>query len=44
MKINASYRDKIVKQSYYFAKLCDGEFNKKHIGVKLFSLKLCLRG
>ena len=35
-----SYRDKIVKQSCYFAKLCDREFNIKHIGVNLFSLQL----
>ena len=35
-------RDKIVKQSCYFAKICDGEFNKKCIGLNLFSLQLCL--
>ena len=33
---------KIMKQSCYFAKACDREFNKKHIGVNLFSLQLCL--
>ena len=27
-KDNASYRDKLVKQSCYFAEVCDGEFNK----------------
>ena len=32
-----------MKQSCYFVKLCDGEFNKKHIGVTLFSLQLCVR-
>ena len=37
--INISYRDKIVKQLGYFAKICDGELNKKHIGVNLFSLQ-----
>ena len=40
--MNASNRDKIMKQSCYFAKSCDGEFNKKHIGVKLFSLQPCV--
>ena len=25
--------NKIVKLSCYFATVCDGEFNKKHIGV-----------
>ena len=40
-KENASYRDKIVKNSCYFAGLRDGEFNKKHIGANLFSLQLC---
>ena len=25
-------RDKVVKQPCYFAKIRDGEFNKKHIG------------
>ena len=44
LKITASYRDKIVKQSHYFTILvCDRQFNKKHIGVTLFSLKLCVR-
>ena len=33
---------KIVKQSCYFAKVCDREFNKKYIGVNLFSLQLWL--
>ena len=42
IKINASYRDKIVKQSCYFVKICDGEFNKKHTGINLFSLQFCL--
>ena len=31
-----------MKQSCYFAKLCDGEFNKKLIGVKLKTL--CEKG
>ena len=31
-----------MKQSCYFAKVCDREFNKKHIGVNLFSLQLCV--
>ena len=31
---NASHRDK--KQSCYFAKVCECEFNKNHIGVNLF--------
>ena len=31
-----------MKQSCYFAKICDGEFNKKPIGVNLFSLQFCL--
>ena len=31
-----------MKQSCYFAKVCDGELNKKHIGVNLFSLQLCV--
>ena len=26
----------------FFCKICDGEFNKKHIGVTLFSLQLCV--
>ena len=42
IKMNASYRDKIMKQSCYFVKICDGEFNTKHTGVNLFSLQLCL--
>ena len=42
IKINVSYRDKIVKQSCYFVKICEREFNKKHIGVNLFSLQLCV--
>ena len=33
---------KIVKLPCYFAKLCDGEFNKKHLGVNLFSLQHCV--
>ena len=32
--------DKIVKQSCYFAKVCDREFKKKHIWIKIFSLQL----
>ena len=40
--INALYTDKIMKQSYYFAKVCDGELNKKHIGVNLFLLHHCV--
>ena len=31
-----------MKQSCYFAKVCNREFNKKHIGVNLFSSQLCL--
>ena len=31
-----------MKQSYYFAKLCDGDSNKKLIGVNLFSLQFCV--
>ena len=31
-----------MKQSCYFAKVCDREFNKKHIGVNVFSLQLCV--
>ena len=42
IKINASYRDNIVKHSCYFAIVCYGEFKKKHIGVRLFSLRLCV--
>ena len=42
MKTTASYRDKIVKQSCYFVKVLDGEFIKKHMGVNLFSLQLCV--
>ena len=34
--------DKIVKQSCYIAKIYDGGFKNKHIGVNLFSLQLCL--
>ena len=34
--------NKIVKQSGCFAKIGDGEFNKKHIGVNLFSLQLAM--
>ena len=33
-KDKSSYRDKIVKQSCFFAKLCDGGFNQKHIGCE----------
>ena len=40
--VYASYWDKIVKQSCYFAKICDGEFNKKFMGVNLFSLQHCV--
>ena len=29
-----------MKQSCYFAEVCDREFNNKHIGVNLFSLQL----
>ena len=25
-----------MKQSWFYAKVCDGEFNKKHMGVNLF--------
>ena len=32
----------IRQQSCYFAKVCAREFNKKHIGVNLFSLQLCI--
>ena len=32
-----------MKQSCYFDKVYDGEFNKEHIGVNLFSLQLCER-
>ena len=32
----------IVKQSCYFAKVIDEELNKKHIGVNIFSLQLCV--
>ena len=31
-----------MKQSCYFAKVCDCEFNKKYICVNFFSLQLCL--
>ena len=31
-----------MKQSSYFANVCDREFNKKHIGVNIFSLQLCV--
>ena len=31
-----------MKQSCYFAKVCDREFNKKHIGVNLFLLQFCV--
>ena len=31
-----------MKQSGLFAKVCDGEINKKDIGVNLFSLQLCV--
>ena len=41
--ITASYRDKIVKQSCYFAQVCSWKFNKKHMGVTLFSLQLSVR-
>ena len=36
IKINASNRDKIVKQSCYFVKICDGEFNKNTQGSTFF--------
>ena len=42
MKISVSYSDKIVKQSYNFAKVCDREFSKKHLGVDLFSYRLTI--
>ena len=32
----------MVKQPCYFAKVCGCEFNKKHIGVTLFSLQFCV--
>ena len=41
-KINVSYRHKIVKHSGYVAKVCDGDFNKKHVGIDLFSLQFCV--
>ena len=44
-KDNCIIRDKIVKQLssiMLFAKLCDGEFNKKHIGINILSLQLCV--
>ena len=31
-----------MKQSCYFAKVCDGDFKKNHIGVNIFLLQLCL--
>ena len=31
-----------MKQSCYFTKVCDREFNIKHIVVNLFSLQLCV--
>ena len=31
-----------MKQSCYFAKVCDREINKRVIGVNLFSLQLCV--
>ena len=34
--IIASYREIIVKLSCYFAEVCDGEFNKKHMGDVFF--------
>ena len=37
--ISSSYRDMIVKQSCYFEKVCDHEFNKKEKRVYLFSLQ-----
>ena len=45
------YRDTLVKQSFYFAKVCDGKFNKKQIElgpngprleVNFFSFQLCV--
>ena len=33
-----------MKHSCYFAKVCDGEINKKQIRVNLFSLQLCVHG
>ena len=42
IKRSVSYSYKKVKQSCYFAKVCDREFNKKQIGVDLFSLQLSL--
>ena len=35
-------KGKMMKQSGLFAKVCDGEFNKKDIGVNLFSVQLCV--
>ena len=44
IKINISYRDIIVKQSCYFAKVCDREINKKAIrGQLIFIATLCTR-
>ena len=36
IKISVLYRNKIMKQSCYFAKVCDRELNKEHKGVNLF--------
>ena len=41
-KDNCIIKDKIVKQSCCFAKICDNELSKKHTGVNLFLLHLCL--
>ena len=40
--VYVSYRDKIVKQSCYFVKVCDCEFNKKaNRGQFIFIANLC---
>ena len=31
-----------MKRSCYCAEVCDGEFNKKHMGVTLFSVQFCV--
>ena len=31
-----------MEKSCYFANICDAAFNKKHIGVNLFSSQLCV--
>ena len=32
-----------MRQACYFAEVCDGEFNEKHIGITLFPLHICVR-